>query len=269
MRAIGRKKGITMDKTIVFKCGGSVIRELSDEFFQNLKELTESGWKIALVHGGGPDITKMLKKLNIRSEFVNGQRKTTKAVLEVAEMVLSGSINKFFVAELTKHGLPAVGVSGKDGGLLLADYLNEKEYGQVGRIKKVNGRMAEALMEKGFIPVIAPLSMTDGCETLNVNADLAASAVAAALHADKLMFVTDVKGIMNNEEMLKELTPADIESLIAEGVISGGMIPKVHSAKEALTDEVNEVMIVSGKGSFLTKDDFIGTKIIKQKEAVS
>ncbi len=111
--------------------------------------------------------------------------------------------------------------------------------------------------------------MTDGCETLNVNADLAASAVAAALHADKLMFVTDVKGIMKNEEMLKELTPADIESLIAEGVISGGMIPKVHSAKEALTDEVDEVMIVSGKGSFLTKDDFIGTKIIKQKEAVS
>lgn len=254
-----------MGKTIVFKCGGSVIRELSDEFFQNLKDLTESGWKIALVHGGGPDITKMLKKLNIRTEFVNGQRKTTKAVLEVAEMVLSGSINKFFVAELTKHGLPAVGVSGKDGGLLLADYLN----GQVGRIKKVNGQMAEALMEKGFIPVIAPLSMTDGCETLNVNADLAASAVAAALRADKLMFVTDVKGIMKNEEMLKELTPEDIESLIAEGVISGGMIPKVHSAKEALTDEVEEVMIVSGKGSFLTKDDFIGTKIIKQKEAVS
>ncbi|MED2944046.1 acetylglutamate kinase [Bacillus swezeyi] len=257
-----------MSKTIVFKCGGSVIRELSDEFFQNLKELFEAGWKIAVVHGGGPDITRMLEKLNIQTEFVNGQRKTTKPVLEVAEMVLSGSINKYFVSELAKHGLPAVGVSGKDGRLLLADYLNEKEYGQVGRIKKVNGQMAETLMEKGFIPVIAPLSMTDGCETLNVNADLAASAVAGALHADQLMFVTDVKGIMKNDEMLSALTPEEVEDLIAEGVISGGMIPKVNSAAAALTGQVNEVMIVSGKGSFLREDAFIGTKIMKQKEAV-
>ncbi|MFN2747095.1 MULTISPECIES: acetylglutamate kinase [unclassified Bacillus (in: firmicutes)] len=258
-----------MGKTIVFKCGGSVIRELSDEFFENLKKLAEEGWHIAVVHGGGPDITRMLDKLNIDTEFVNGQRKTSKKVLDVAEMVLSGSINKYFVSELAKHGLPAVGVSGKDGGLLVAEYLNEKEYGKVGRITKVNGQMAEALMEKGFIPVIAPLSMTAACETLNVNADLAASAIAGALRADKLMFVTDVKGIMKNENMLSALTPEEIEKLIAAGVISGGMIPKVNSAVAALSEQMEEVMIVSGKGSFLKEDAFIGTKIIKQKEAVS
>ncbi|WP_077737060.1 acetylglutamate kinase [Bacillus sonorensis] len=258
-----------MGKTIVFKCGGSVIRELSDEFFENLKKLAEEGWHIAVVHGGGPDITRMLDKLNIHTEFVNGQRKTSKKVLDVAEMVLSGSINKYFVSELAKHGLPAVGVSGKDGGLLVAEYLNEKEYGKVGRITKVNGQMAEALMEKGFIPVIAPLSMTAACETLNVNADLAASAIAGALRADKLMFVTDVKGIMKNENMLSALTPEEIEKLIAAGVISGGMIPKVNSAVAALSEQMEEVMIVSGKGSFLKEDAFIGTKIIKQKEAVS
>ncbi|KKB73372.1 MULTISPECIES: acetylglutamate kinase [Bacillus] len=257
-----------MNKTIVFKCGGSVIRELSDEFFRNVKKLVEEGWKIAVVHGGGPEITNMLKKLKIETEFVNGQRKTTKQVLEIAEMVLSGSINKFFVSELARHGLPAVGVSGKDGGLLLADYINEKEYGQVGCIKKVNGRIVEALMEKGFIPVIAPLSMTENCETLNVNADLAASAVAGALRADKLMFVTDVKGIMKDGSMLSSVTPEEVERFIAVGVISGGMIPKVNSAVAALTDAVDEVMIVSGKGSFLAKDAFVGTKIIKEKEAV-
>lgn len=258
-----------MSKTIVFKCGGSVIRELSDEFFQNVKELVEEGWKIAVVHGGGPEITNMLKKLKIETEFVNGQRKTTKPVLEIAEMMLSGSINKFFVSELARHGLSAVGVSGKDGGLLLADYINEKEYGQVGCIKKVNARIVEALMEKEFIPVIAPLSMTENCETLNVNADMAASAVAGALHADKLMFVTDVKGIMKDGSMLSSVTPEEIERLIVGGVISGGMIPKVNSAVAALTDAVDEVMIVSGKGSFLAKDTFAGTKIIKEKEAVS
>ncbi|MBS4162200.1 acetylglutamate kinase, partial [Klebsiella pneumoniae] len=150
--------------------------------------------------------------------------KTTKPVLEVAEMVLSGSINKFFVAELVKHGLSAVGVSGKDGGLLVADYLNENQYGQVGRIKKVNGRMVETLMEQGFIPVIAPLSMTENCETLNVNADLAASAVAGALNADKLMFVTDVKGIMKDENMISSITPEEIKRYISDGVIHGGMI---------------------------------------------
>ena len=135
-----------MKKTIVFKCGGSVIRELSEEFFQNLKELMASGWKLAIVHGGGPEITNMLKRLNIKTEFSGGQRKTTKPVLEVAEMVLSGSVNKFFVAELAKHGLRAAGISGKDGGLLEADYLDPETHGEVGEIKKsrcVHGERAD------------------------------------------------------------------------------------------------------------------------------
>ncbi|MCY8103301.1 acetylglutamate kinase [Bacillus mojavensis] len=258
-----------MKKTIVFKCGGSVIRELSEEFFQNLKELMESGWKLAIVHGGGPEITHMLKRLNIKTEFSGGQRKTTKPVLEVAEMVLSGSVNKFFVAELAKHGLRAAGVSGKDGGLLEADYLDPDTYGEVGEIKKVNASMVNALMDEGIIPVIAPLSLTSDYKTLNVNADLAASAVAGALQADKLMFVTDVEGIMKEKQRLDILTPEEIQTLIKQEVITGGMIPKVNSALSALSDQVSEVMIVNGKGSFFSNQTFEGTKIVKAKEAVS
>ncbi|BDG79416.1 acetylglutamate kinase [Bacillus halotolerans] len=258
-----------MKKTIVFKCGGSVIRELSEEFFQNLKELMESGWKLAIVHGGGPEITHMLKRLNIKTEFAGGQRKTTKPVLEVAEMVLSGSVNKFFVAELAKHGLRAAGVSGKDGGLLEADYLDPDTYGEVGEIKKVNASMVNALMDEGIIPVIAPLSLTSDYKTLNVNADLAASAVAGALKADKLMFVTDVEGIMKEKQRLDILTPEEIQTLIKQEVITGGMIPKVNSALSALSDQVSEVMIVNGKGSFFSDQTFQGTKIVKAKEAVS
>ncbi|MEC1737579.1 acetylglutamate kinase [Bacillus mojavensis] len=258
-----------MKKTIVFKCGGSVIRELSEEFFQNLKELMESGWKLAIVHGGGPEITHMLKRLNIKTEFSGGQRKTTKPVLEVAEMVLSGSVNKFFVAELAKHGLRAAGVSGKDGGLLEADYLDPDTYGEVGEIKKVNASMVNALMDEGIIPVIAPLSLTSDYKTLNVNADLAASAVAGALKADQLMFVTDVEGIMKEKQRLDILTPEEIQTLIKQEVITGGMIPKVNSALSALSDQVSEVMIVNGKGSFFSNQTFEGTKIVKAKEAVS
>ncbi|MCY8472309.1 acetylglutamate kinase [Bacillus halotolerans] len=258
-----------MKKTIVFKCGGSVIRELSEEFFQNLKELMESGWKLAIVHGGGPEITHMLKRLNIKTEFAGGQRKTTKPVLEVAEMVLSGSVNKFFVAELAKHGLRAAGVSGKDGGLLEADYLDPDTYGEVGEIKKVNTSMVNALMDEGIIPIIAPLSLTSDYKTLNVNADLAASAVAGALKADKLMFVTDVEGIMKEKQRLDILTPEEIQTLIKQEVITGGMIPKVNSALSALSDQVSEVMIVNGKGSFFSNQTFQGTKIVKAKEAVS
>lgn len=258
-----------MKKTIVFKCGGSVIRELSEEFFQNLKELMESGWKLAIVHGGGPEITHMLKRLNIKTEFSGGQRKTTKPVLEVAEMVLSGSVNKFFVAELAKHGLRAAGVSGKDGGLLEADYLDPDTYGEVGEIKKVNASMVNALMDEDIIPVIAPLSLTSDYKTLNVNADLAASAVAGALKADKLMFVTDVEGIMKEKQRLDILTPEEIQTLIKQEVITGGMIPKVNSALSALSDQVSEVMIVNGKGSFFSDQTFQGTKIVKAKEAVS
>ncbi|MBT2634822.1 acetylglutamate kinase [Bacillus sp. ISL-26] len=258
-----------MKKTIVFKCGGSVIRELSAAFFQNVKELMQAGWNIAIVHGGGPEITNMLKRLNIETEFVGGQRKTTKPVLEVAEMVLSGTVNKFFVAELSRNGLKAAGISGKDGGLLKASYLDQDKYGEVGEITNTDPSIIQALMKDGIIPVIAPLSMTNECETLNVNADVAASAVAAALNADKLMFVTDVEGIMNGQNRLDVLTPQEVQSLINEGVISGGMIPKVKSALSALNEDVSEVMIVNGKGAFFTDRTFQGTKIVKEKEIVS
>lgn len=163
----------------------------------------------------------MLQKLEVKTEFVDGQRKTTKPVLEVAEMVLSGTVNKYFVSELAKHDISSVGVSGKDGQMLVADFLDQDVYGYVGEIKEVNPEMAKALMEKQFIPVIAPLSMTEECQTLNVNADLAASAVAGAMKADKLMFVTDVEGILKNGELLDVVTEQEALKLIDEGIISG------------------------------------------------
>ncbi|MDA7026072.1 acetylglutamate kinase [Bacillus sp. CLL-7-23] len=257
-----------MKKIIVFKCGGSVIRQLSASFFANLRELIEQGWKIVIVHGGGPEISSMLSRLNIETEFSQGQRKTTNAVLEVTEMVLTGSINKFIVSELIKHGLDAVGISGVDGQLLLADYLNEKEYGQVGRVKKVNSEIIDIALNNGFIPVISPISLTETGEKLNVNADLVASAVADALHADQLLFVTDVKGILKDGNLLSSTTPEELEILIVNGVVSGGMIPKVRAAIAALSNDINEVMIISGKASFLTKKMFIGTKIKRQLEGV-
>ncbi|NPC92164.1 acetylglutamate kinase [Bacillus sp. WMMC1349] len=257
-----------MKKIIVFKCGGSVIRQLSVSFFTSLRELIEQRWKIVIVHGGGPEISSMLSRLNIETEFSQGQRKTTNAVLEVTEMVLTGSINKFIVSELIKHELDAVGISGVDGRLLLADYLNEKEYGQVGRVKKVNSEIIDIALDNGFIPVIAPISLTETGEKLNVNADLVASAVAGALHADQLLFVTDVKGVLQDGKLLSSTTPEDLELLIANGVVSGGMIPKVRAAIAALSNDINEVMIISGKEPFLTKNMFMGTKIKRQLEGV-
>ena len=224
-----------MNKTIVFKCGGSVIRELSDTFYENVRSLQAAGFKLAIVHGGGPEITDMLQKLEVKTEFVDGQRKTTKPVLEVAEMVLSGTVNKYFVSELAKHDISSVGVSGKDGQMLVADFLDQDVYGYVGEIKE---------------------------------ADLAASAVAGAMKADKLMFVTDVEGILKNGELLDVVTEQEALSLIDEGIISGGMIPKVQSALSALSGDVDEVMIVNGKGSIFTGETFKGTRIVKQKEAV-
>lgn len=189
-----------MKKIIVFKCGGSVIWELFEEFFDNLKELMVLGWKLVIVYGGGLEIINMLKWLNIKIEFLGGQCKIMKLVLEVVEMVLLGFVNKFFVVEFVKYGLCVVGIFGKDGGFLEVDYFDLEIYGEVGEIKKVDVFMVNVLMEKGIIFVIVLLFMMRDCKMLNVNVDLVVFVVVGVFEVDKLMFVIDVDGIMKDKQ---------------------------------------------------------------------
>ncbi|MGM7719554.1 acetylglutamate kinase [Metabacillus sp. Hm71] len=259
-----------MSKTVVLKCGGSTVNQLSESFFQSLHALVENNWKVMIVHGGGPDITNMLKALNIETEFVGGQRKTTEAVLAVAEMVLAGKINKQLTNLLQQKELKAIGISGSDGRTLQADYLNKETLGLVGKVTTVDTSIVSLLMENGYIPVMAPLARTVTNETLNVNADLAAAAIAYALGAEKFLFVTDVPGILDGEkQLIDKITPSEIETLINNEVITGGMIPKVQSAAATLSDVCKEVMIVSGQQAFIEDDQFKGTKIVSEKEVLS
>ncbi|MBD1383448.1 acetylglutamate kinase [Metabacillus arenae] len=257
-----------MDKIIVLKCGGSVIEKLAECFYSNIQALQNDGYKVVIVHGGGPDITNTLKAMNIPTEFYHGQRKTTQAVLEVAEMVLSGKINKKLVNNLQENGINAVGLSGKDGNLLTADFLDKKTMGYVGKVTKIETEIIKTLVDKNYLPVIAPLGKTSDYQTLNINADVAAGAIASALNAEKLLFVTDVPGILNEEKLIAETTPEEIEQFIESGVIHGGMIPKVKTAVASLSEKLEEVMIVTGEKSFLDEKKFIGTKVFRKKEAV-
>lgn len=258
-----------MNRVIVLKCGGSIISKLSESFFASIQSLKSSGWDIVLVHGGGPDITDTLKQMQIETEFKNGQRKTTKQVLEVVQMTLAGKLNKQLAGECMKRGLSAVGLSGQDAGLLSAEVLNEEELGLVGRVVRVNTGLLGLLLKQDYIPVVAPLGITENFETLNVNADTAAAAIAQALNADKLLFVTDVDGILKNGQLISETHPAEIRSCIKSGVISGGMIPKAEAAVQSLSASLKEVMIVNGKKAFLKNNEFLGTKICSKKEAAA
>lgn len=255
-----------LDKPIfVIKLGGSMIEELSDSFIASLNEL-RTYHDLVFVHGGGPHMNNMLEKLNIQSEFVNGQRKTTKDVLEVAEMVLGGKMNLFLSSLLKKHGIQAVGISGSD--FLKASYMNEKVLGYVGKVEKVNVRLLHSLLLAGYVPVISPLGKTPDGQTLNINADLCAASVAEALKAKKLLFVTDVPGILKEGKVIEQVTVSMIDTFIKNGTIFGGMIPKVTAASSALSDSLKEVMIVSGKDSIFHDGNICGTKIIRNQKVV-
>jgi acetylglutamate kinase len=249
-------------ETIVIKCGGSIMSQLSHSFFQSLFLLADQGYRLAIVHGGGPDIEGVLKKLDIKSEFVNGLRKTSAEVLDVVKMVLAGKVNKQLVTSLQAYGLNSIGLSGCDGMLLEAQAINYEELGYVGEVVDVNDHLLNHLMNEGYIPVISSIGVNKKGECFNINADLAAGAVAKALGAKQLLFVTDVQGILKDGELLSEVTPAYIEYLMNSGVIYGGMIPKVKAAMQALSPSLNQVQIVSGKASFMTgSGEWIGTTI--------
>lgn len=250
---------------LVIKCGGSIINELSESFFTSVKELQSRGYQIVFVHGGGPDINSMLEKYEIEPVFENGLRKTTTEVLEVVELMLAGKSNRCLVHKLEAHGIKAVGLNGSDGGILTGEYIDEKKLGAVGEIHQVDTELLGLLFEKGYCPVLTPISTTEDGNKLNVNADMVAGSVAKALSAEMCLFVTDVKGVLKNQQIIEKLTETETQALITDGSIYGGMIPKVNTALSVLNKGVEKVMIVSGKDHFYENGQFIGTKFLQEE----
>lgn len=256
-----------MHDIIVLKCGGSSIDELPDRFFTNISMLKEAGYKPVIVHGGGPAIKEMLTKLNIEAEFINGLRKTTDEMMDCVEMVLSGTVNKALTRRLNDAGIQSVGLSGSDAQLLTAEAIDLERYGLVGNVTKVNTPFLTKLLDLDIIPVIAPIGLSEDGNRLNINADTAAGAIAKALHAKQLVFVTDVPGVMRDEKLLTSVTEIEIKQLIDSGVVYGGMIPKVEAALNSLSEELQEVMIIDGnQPSLASQAHFVGTIIRKTKE---
>ena len=265
-----RRGGEAVKDIIVIKCGGSTITELSDAFFQSVVAMKKSGKHPLIVHGGGPAINKLLEKLAIKSEFVDGLRKTTADVLDTAEMVLCGKVNKQIVTSLQQAGGQAVGLSGCDGNLLQVKAINEEKLGFVGEPTNVNTELLILLMENQLIPVIAPIGMNEHGTHYNVNADSAAGAIAKELSAEQLVFVTDVDGILKDGQCLEKVTADEIEALIEDGTIYGGMLPKVRAAISTLTGSLQSVMIMNGKSTTVGQNGYVkGTTIVKKAMKLS
>lgn len=250
---------------IVVKLGGSVLSKLSTSFYKSIKNLEEH-YHIILVHGGGPDITEALKIVGIESTFINGQRKTTKEVFSVVEQMLKGKVNSGLIHRLNMEGVNAIGLSGYDAHLLTASFVDEQSLGFVGKIEEVNLTLLHNLLSLHYLPVIAPLAITHGGQRVNVNADLAASAIAESLQAEKLVFVTDVPGILKDGELVSRVTKETILHYIESGVIYGGMIPKVQAALSVLNKNMKEVMVVGCQASIIQDGEMIGTRITEGKE---
>jgi len=240
------------NETFVIKYGGSaqINPELKDKFAQDIILLYLVGIKPVIVHGGGNKINAMLDKLEIQSEFVDGMRVTDEQVMEVVEMVLSGNINNEITTLLNVHGAKALGVTGKDANFIKAKPKADGKYGLVGEIVDVDSKVIHKLIEDKFIPVIAPIASGDAVNHpgFNVNADLCASRVAAALGAKKIVFMTDIIGVLDKDKnLLPTLTEAEIEGYKADETIHGGMIPKVDACLEAIHGGVEKAHIIDGR----------------------
>lgn len=239
-------------EVFVIKYGGSaqINPELKDKFAQDIILLYLIGIKPVIVHGGGNKINEMLQKLEIESEFVDGMRVTSAQVMEVVEMVLGGSINKEITMLLNMHGAKALGITGKDANFITAKPKSNGKYGLVGEITNVDAKVIHKLLEEKFIPVIAPIASANEVNHpgFNINADLAASKIAAAIGARKIIFMTDIVGVLDKERnLLDTLTEAQIEAYKADGTIHGGMIPKVDACLEAIHGGVEKAHIIDGR----------------------
>jgi acetylglutamate kinase len=265
-------------KTVVIKYGGNAMinENLKNSVMEDITLLKYIGLNPVVVHGGGPDINTALKNFNIESEFVNGLRKTDKQTMEIAQMVLAGKTNKEIVSLINQKGGKAIGICGIDGMLLECEKHYETvngekiDLGYVGSIKKINTRVLEILTQDEYIPVVAPIGTDENGQSYNINADTVAAELASALKAEKLILLTDVEGVKDSEgNILYTITSERVESFIDNGVIVGGMIPKVMGCVSALEHGVNRTHIIDGRiphcillEIFTNKG--IGTMITKQ-----
>ena len=249
-------------KAVVVKYGGHAMGDnaLSEAFARDIVLMRQVGINVVVVHGGGPQIGAMLDKVGVESEFVDGLRVTTAEAVGVVEMVLSGQVNKSIVAQITAEGGRAVGLSGKDGGLVRVRKLSRStrdpnsniekvvDLGFVGEPEQVDPYILEAMSDKGIIPVVAPIGWDADGGTYNINADTVAGAVASALGATRLLMLTDVAGVLDKSgALMQELTIADCKALQEEGTLSGGMIPKIETCIDAVNKGVEGAVIIDGR----------------------
>jgi acetylglutamate kinase len=236
----------------VVKYGGHAMGDAArlDSFARDVVLLKRIGINPVVVHGGGPQINRMLDRLSIKSEFVDGLRVTDEAAMEVVEMVLAGSVNKQLAAAISRAGGLGIGISGKDGGLVRAERLVHPsgDLGLVGRIAGIERRVLDPLIASEMIPVIAPLGLGEAGETYNINADTMAGSIAGSLGAARMMLLTDVPGVKDaSGGVIPELSPDSAAALIADGTISGGMIPKVETALHAVAEGAAGAVILDGR----------------------
>lgn len=268
-------------KTVVVKYGGHAMvdEQLKEDFARDITLLKFIGVNPVVVHGGGPQINKVLDKMGIASHFVRGMRMTDEETMDVVEMVLGGKVNKSIVAQINRQGGKAVGLSGKDGNLIMAKKLtivhqegnNPPEIidpGHVGEVTRINQELIDSLASQGFIPIIAPVGVGEEGETYNINADLVASEVAKALCASRLILLTDVDGVLDHDKkLISSIDAATIQAMIKDQRISGGMIPKIECALSALSKGVEKVHIINGKKRHslileLFTNEGIGTEVL-------
>src|SRR5579862_939807 len=248
-------------KTVVVKYGGNAMVDgVTEDFAQDIVLMKQTGIEPVVVHGGGPQIGDMLKRLSIQSSFIDGLRVTDAAAIDVVEMVLTGSINKHIVSGINAAGGRAVGISGKDGNLILAKKLERMkldpatlenkavDLGFVGEPDKINPEVLRNIMKSDLIPVIAPIGIGPKGETFNINADTVSGAVASAMQAERLILLTDVEGVLDQDrKLIPKLTVAEASGLIKDCTIRGGMIPKIETAIEAVRSGVKAAVILDGR----------------------
>lgn len=242
------------NKIVVVKYGGNAMvnEELKDEVMSDLVLLSLVGVRVVLVHGGGPEINDMLRRVGKESKFVNGLRYTDEETVEIVQMVLAGKVNKELVQRIQAHGGRAVGLCGLDGGMIHAvKHIGEQDVGYVGDIDKVDVTIINDMLDNGYIPVISTVGGGDGREVFNINADTAAARIAAELGAEKLLLMTDVRGLLRDKDdestLMSVANVSDVGKLKREGIISGGMIPKIDCCVEAVRRGVHRTHIIDGR----------------------
>ena len=261
---------------VVVKYGGNAMinHTLKQQVMEDIVLLWLIGVKVVLVHGGGPEISEMMNKLGKKTEFVNGLRVTDKETVEIAQMVLAGKINKSLVNLLGMKGGMAMGISGMDGKLIEAK-VKDTDLGYVGEITKINIRPVRDLLEKGYIPVISTVGCDNEGNVYNINGDTAAAHIAGALNAKRLIMMTDIAGVLRDKDdlstLIPEITVSEAKELFSEGVISGGMIPKVDCCIEAINKGVKKVIIMDGRVPHsilmeLLTDEGAGTMVVGDKQ---